>query len=45
MVYRLLDFMVDAVAAVIGVDLAAAKPQARRNGPSVERSTTTPPRE
>lgn len=29
MVYRLLDFMVDAVAAVIGVDLAAAKPQAR----------------
>jgi hypothetical protein len=28
-VYRLLDFMVDAIAAVIGVDLAAAKPQAR----------------
>jgi len=28
-VLRLLDFLVDAVVAMIGVDLAAAKPQAR----------------
>jgi hypothetical protein len=28
-VYRLLDVMVDAIAAMIGMDLAAAKPQAR----------------
>ena len=41
MAFRLLDFMVDAIAAMIGVDLAAAKPQARAYRAAWRRRVTT----